>query len=125
MQGIQFEQYLSAWGLPDPDLFIRTSGESRISNFFLWQLAYTELYFTKTLWPDFTKEEFDRRIEYGKMVLEKYYDKKIAAEKEAWDLIDKLLNESQAENDRLWAIDEKNKKERYASPISFYSRSKF
>ncbi len=44
--------------LPDPDLLIRTSGEHRISNFFLYQLAYTELYFTSTLWPDFTEDEF-------------------------------------------------------------------
>ncbi|MEX5215725.1 MAG: isoprenyl transferase [Nitrospiraceae bacterium] len=52
-----FEQYLSTTGLPDPDLLIRTSGESRISNFLLWQLAYTELYFTPTLWPDFRRRE--------------------------------------------------------------------
>ncbi len=57
-----FGQYLTTFGLPDPDLFIRTSGESRISNFFLWQLAYTELYFTPTLWPDFTKEEFEKAL---------------------------------------------------------------
>ena len=44
--------------LPDPDLLIRTSGELRISNFFLYQLAYTELYFTNTLWPDFREREF-------------------------------------------------------------------
>jgi undecaprenyl diphosphate synthase len=44
--------------LPDPDLLIRTSGEMRISNFFLWQIAYTEIYVTDTLWPDFTREEF-------------------------------------------------------------------
>lgn len=44
--------------IPDPELLIRTSGEYRISNFLLWQIAYTELYFTETLWPDFTKEEF-------------------------------------------------------------------
>ncbi|QTA82498.1 Isoprenyl transferase [Desulfonema limicola] len=44
-------------GLPDPDLMIRTSGETRISNFLLWQLAYSELFFTNTLWPDFTREE--------------------------------------------------------------------
>jgi len=46
-------QHLSTAGLPDPDLFIRTGGEQRVSNFMLWQLAYTELYFTTTLWPDF------------------------------------------------------------------------
>jgi undecaprenyl diphosphate synthase len=48
-----FESYLSTKGLPEPDLMIRTSGEKRISNFFLWQLAYTELFFTDVLWPDF------------------------------------------------------------------------
>jgi undecaprenyl diphosphate synthase len=52
-----FSRYLWTHDLPDPDLLIRTSGEMRISNFFLWQLAYTEIYFTPTLWPDFTKEE--------------------------------------------------------------------
>jgi undecaprenyl diphosphate synthase len=49
---------LTTTGLPDPDLLIRTSGELRISNFFLFQLAYTELYFTDTLWPDFREREF-------------------------------------------------------------------
>lgn len=49
-----FVSYLDTFGLPDPDLLIRTSGEMRISNFLLWQLAYTELYFTETNWPDFT-----------------------------------------------------------------------
>ncbi|OCH97200.1 polyprenyl diphosphate synthase [Legionella jamestowniensis] len=53
---------LSTHGLPEPDLFIRTSGEQRISNFFLWQLAYTELYFTETHWPDFTAEEFKKAL---------------------------------------------------------------
>jgi undecaprenyl diphosphate synthase len=48
--------------IPDPELLIRTSGEYRISNFLLWQIAYTELYFTETLWPDFTKEEFLKAI---------------------------------------------------------------
>ncbi|MBI5043242.1 MAG: isoprenyl transferase [Nitrospirae bacterium] len=52
-----FAGYLNTNGLPDPDLMIRTSGESRISNFLLWQLAYTELHFTKTLWPDFRRRE--------------------------------------------------------------------
>ncbi|MFQ5455030.1 MAG: isoprenyl transferase [Nitrospirota bacterium] len=52
-----FSDYLYTHDLPDPDLLIRTSGESRISNFLLWQIAYTELYFTKTLWPDFRKRD--------------------------------------------------------------------
>jgi undecaprenyl diphosphate synthase len=52
-----FARYLYTRAIPDPDLLIRTSGELRISNFLLWQLAYTELYFTTTLWPDFGKEE--------------------------------------------------------------------
>jgi undecaprenyl diphosphate synthase len=51
-----FEQYLFTAGLPDPDLLIRTSGEYRISNFLLWQIAYTELYVTDVLWPDFRKD---------------------------------------------------------------------
>lgn len=53
-----FSTYLYTREIPDPDLMIRTSGEVRISNFFLWQLAYTELYFTKTLWPDFKRKDF-------------------------------------------------------------------
>jgi undecaprenyl diphosphate synthase len=56
------EQYLYTAGIPDPDLLIRTSGEIRISNFMLWQLAYTELWFTEVLWPDFTKEHFHEAI---------------------------------------------------------------
>lgn len=51
------DTYLSTHAYPNPELMIRTSGEMRISNFLLWELAYTELYFTETLWPDFTKEE--------------------------------------------------------------------
>lgn len=50
--------HLYTKGMPDPDLLIRTSGEMRISNFLLWQIAYTEIFVTETLWPDFTKEEF-------------------------------------------------------------------
>jgi len=57
-----FEKYLTTFGIPDPELMIRTSGELRLSNFLLWQLAYTELYFTELLWPDFGKEEFYRAI---------------------------------------------------------------
>ncbi len=53
-----FSEYLYTRDIPDPDLMIRTSGEVRISNFFLWQLAYTELYFTRVLWPDFKREDF-------------------------------------------------------------------
>ena len=53
---------LSTRNIPDPDLLIRTSGELRISNFLLWQIAYTELYFTDIYWPDFTKEEFYKAI---------------------------------------------------------------
>ena len=57
-----FEKYLTTSGIPDPELMIRTSGELRISNFLLWQLAYTELYFTELLWPDFGKEDFYEAI---------------------------------------------------------------
>ncbi len=53
-----FSRYLYTQEIPDPDLMIRTSGEVRISNFLLWQLAYTELYFTKTFWPDFRRKDF-------------------------------------------------------------------
>jgi len=57
-----YEQHLSLGHLPEPDLFIRTGGEKRVSNFILWQLAYTELYFTDTLWPDFDQVHFDDAI---------------------------------------------------------------
>jgi undecaprenyl diphosphate synthase len=57
-----FEKYLTTYGIPDPELMIRTSGELRISNFLLWQLAYTELYFTDILWPDFGKDDFYNAI---------------------------------------------------------------
>ena len=70
-----FSDMLYTKSIPDPDLLIRTSGEQRISNYLLWQLAYTELYFTKTLWPDFNKEELaaiikdykTRERRYGKV----------------------------------------------------------
>ncbi len=57
-----FSQYLYTSGLPDPDLLIRTSGEIRISNFLLWQLAYAEFWITQTLWPDFRRNEFFQAI---------------------------------------------------------------
>ena len=65
VQGFSEEElaaYLSMHYAPEPDLFIRTGGEQRISNFLLWQLAYSELYFTETLWPDFDEAEFKRAI---------------------------------------------------------------
>ena len=57
-----FGQYLSTAGMPDVDLMIRTGGESRISNFLLWQAAYAELYFTPTLWPDFDENELKKAV---------------------------------------------------------------
>ncbi|MFZ2167870.1 MAG: polyprenyl diphosphate synthase [Minisyncoccia bacterium] len=54
-----FAQHLQTGGMPDPDIIIRTSGEMRLSGFLPWQSVYSELFFTNTLWPDFTKEEFD------------------------------------------------------------------
>jgi undecaprenyl diphosphate synthase len=69
-------QYLSTRGLPDPDLVIRTSGEMRLSNFLLWQSAYSEIFFTETLWPDFGESEFasilkdfqERERRFGKVL---------------------------------------------------------
>ena len=62
--GVQgFGQYLVTAGIPDPDLIVRTSGESRISNYMLWQGAYSEFLFVDTLWPDFRKEEFHNALE--------------------------------------------------------------
>ncbi len=58
-----FGQYLDTHDIPDPDLLIRTSGEQRLSNYLLWQLAYTEFYFTDVPWPDFSKEELVKAIE--------------------------------------------------------------
>lgn len=58
-----FERYLVTAGIPDPDLIVRTSGEERISNYLLWQGAYSEFLFVDTLWPDFRKEEFRKALE--------------------------------------------------------------
>jgi undecaprenyl diphosphate synthase len=57
-----FEKYLNTSEIPDPELLIRTSGEFRISNFLLWQIAYSELFFTEKLWPDFRKEDLFEAI---------------------------------------------------------------
>lgn len=59
----QFNQYLYTADLPEPDLLIRTGGEKRLSNFLLWQLAYTEFWFTDVLWPDFDEEEFMKALQ--------------------------------------------------------------
>ena len=58
-----FEEYLDTAGIPDPDLLIRTSGEQRLSNYLLWQLAYSEFYFTDVPWPDFDKKELEKAVE--------------------------------------------------------------
>lgn len=58
-----FSDYLDTKGIPNPDLLIRTSGEKRLSNFLLWQLAYSEFYFADVHWPDFTKEELEKAVE--------------------------------------------------------------
>jgi undecaprenyl diphosphate synthase len=59
---VVFSSYLGTQGIPDPDLLIRTGGEMRLSNFLLWQAAYSELYFTPVLWPDFGKKEIDKAL---------------------------------------------------------------
>ena len=59
-----FSQYLALADIPEPDLFIRTGGEQRLSNFLLWNLAYTELYFTDILWPDFDKGDLKEAINF-------------------------------------------------------------
>ncbi len=58
----EFEAHLSTQGIPDPELLIRTSGEHRISNFLLWQIAYTEFHFSEVLWPDFKKEDLYKAV---------------------------------------------------------------
>lgn len=60
----KFASYLDTKGIPDPDLMLRTSGEQRISNYMLWQMAYAEFYFTDVLWPDFNKKELEKAIAY-------------------------------------------------------------
>jgi undecaprenyl diphosphate synthase len=78
-----FARYLYTAGIPDPDLIIRTSGELRISNFLIWQAAYSEWYVTPTYWPDFDKNEFHKALEtyanrdrrYGKVSSTDYEEK--------------------------------------------------
>lgn len=60
----KYTEYLDTAELPDPDLLIRTSGEQRLSNYLLWQLAYTEFYFTDVMWPDFDKEELAKAVDW-------------------------------------------------------------
>lgn len=64
LQEKHIENYLYTSGIPEPDLLIRTGGEKRLSNFMLWQMAYTELLFLDTYWPDFTREDFEKSIEF-------------------------------------------------------------
>ena len=63
LETTDFDKYLVTVGIPDPDLLIRTSGEIRISNYLLWQCAYTEFYFTDILWPDFRKPQFQEALD--------------------------------------------------------------
>ena len=63
METDAFDGYLATAGIPDPDLIVRTSGENRLSNYFLWQGAYSEFLFVDTLWPDFRKDEFHSALE--------------------------------------------------------------
>lgn len=58
----EFSSYLDTWDIPEPDLFIRTGGDKRLSNFLLWEMAYTEFYFTDVLWPDFNEEELKNAL---------------------------------------------------------------
>jgi undecaprenyl diphosphate synthase len=67
-----YSDYLQTTGLPDPDLLIRTSGELRLSNFMLWQLAYTEFYFTPSYWPDFSNDHFFQAIEQYQLRIRRY-----------------------------------------------------
>src|SRR3989442_803996 len=76
-----FARYLYTAGVPDPDLLIRTSGELRISNFLLWQIAYAEIWVTETLWPDFRKKELLQAIvDYQKR--ERRYGRVVGSEPE-------------------------------------------
>lgn len=68
----EFQRHLFTAGLPDPDLLIRTSGEMRISNFLLWQLAYSEFVFVDTLWPDFTREDFEAAVDQFRNRVRRY-----------------------------------------------------
>ena len=87
MTGVQtcalpISQYLSTADLPDPDLLIRTGGEARVSNFLLWQMAYTEMYFTDTLWPDFTEAALQKALHWFGLRVRRFgrTDDQVAAE---------------------------------------------
>ena len=81
---MSFQKNLQTFNIPDPDLLIRTSGEKRVSNFLLWQIAFSELYFSEKKWPDFDEEELyiaifeyqNRERRFGKTT-EQIYDKNI------------------------------------------------
>ena len=64
----RFEQYLLTKNIPDPDILIRTGGTTRLSNFLLWQLAYTEIFFERKLWPEFNNKDFDKIIKKFKKI---------------------------------------------------------
>ena len=68
----KISRFFSSSRFPDPDLIIRTGGEQRLSNFYLWSASYSELYFTKSLWPDFGKEELEKALDHFKKVQRKY-----------------------------------------------------
>jgi undecaprenyl diphosphate synthase len=82
MQPADVSQYLSTADLPDPDLLIRTGGEARVSNFLLWQMAYTEMYFTDTLWPDFSEAALQKALHWFGLRVRRFgrTDDQVAAE---------------------------------------------
>jgi undecaprenyl diphosphate synthase len=78
-----FRRHLATKDIPDPDLLVRTSGEMRVSNFFLWQLAYTEIYVTETLWPDFREREFQQALGFFEQRQRRFGRTPAQAEREA------------------------------------------
>ena len=86
MQPADLDPHLSTADLPDPDLLIRTGGEARVSNFLLWQMAYTEMYFTDTLWPDFNEAALQRALHWFQGRVRRFgrTDDQVAAESDDW-----------------------------------------